>query len=172
MNTRLIVPLLIAGALAFACGPRTRSEAPATLASRLPVRSALVTVRPHGRHDREPSTTARVTLESQLDIAVAPREITFALNVTNTSTKHAEIDFTSGHAYDFVVVDSVGREVWRWSTGRLFTQSVQNKQLGSGESMRVSESWKPQGKAGHYIAIATLKSSNFPIEQRAEFVVK
>ncbi|MDB4874694.1 MAG: Intracellular proteinase inhibitor [Gemmatimonadetes bacterium] len=167
MNTRLIISLLCAGALAFACGPRSRSEAPSALATAQPVRVASAAERPR-RHDSA-SARADVKLTSQLKVDVAPREVRIALDVKNIGGKHAEIDFPSGQSYDIAVVDSAGREVWRWAKGRMFTQSVQNKQLGGGESMQVAESWTP--KAGRYVAIATLTSSNYPVEQRAEFVV-
>ena len=73
----------------------------------------------------------------------------FELVVKNVGGKHAELNFADGQAYDFVVADSAGRDVWQWSNGRIFTQSVQNKQLGGGESMRVSESWnKHDARAG------------------------
>ena len=92
--------------------------------------------------------------------------------IKNAGNKHAELDFASGQRYDFVVIDSVGRPVWQWSNGRMFTQTVQNKQLGGGESMRVSETWnKASAAPGKYTVIATLKSSNYPQEQRADFVL-
>jgi hypothetical protein len=72
------------------------------------------------------------------------------------------------------VVDSTGREVWRWAQGRMFTQSVQNHQLGTHDTMRVSEAWSPakmSAKPGRYTAIATLKSTNYPVEERADFVL-
>ena len=75
-------------------------------------------------------------------------------------------------AVDIVVVDSVGREVWHWSNGRMFTQGVQNKQLGTGDTMQVDEAWKPRVQSGHYTAIATLNSSNYPVEQRVDFVMQ
>jgi hypothetical protein len=53
----------------------------------------------------------------------------------------------------------------------MFTSGVQNKQLGVGDVMQVSESWdKP--KPGHYTAIALLKSSNFPVEERVDFIMQ
>ncbi|HEY4215608.1 MAG TPA: BsuPI-related putative proteinase inhibitor [Gemmatimonadaceae bacterium] len=166
MNTRLIISLLCAGALAFACGPRSHSEAPSALATAQAVRSN--TPADHPRH-----TSAKkneVQIASRLAVDVRPREVRFALDVTNVSQKHAELDFPNGQAYDIVVVDSAGRQVWRWAQGRMFTQSMQNKQLGGGESMQIAESWTPV--AGHYTVIATLNSSNYPVEQRADFVVR
>jgi hypothetical protein len=120
------------------------------------------------RHDTAGARTD-VKLDSRFDVYVAPQEVRFALNVKNIGGRHAELDFPNGQTYDIVVIDSVGHEVWRWAKGRMFTQNVQNKDLGGGDVMRIAESWKP--KTGRYTAIATLASSNYPVEQRADFVV-
>ena len=77
-----------------------------------------------------------------MNVDVAATEVRFALNVDNVGKKHVELSFPNGKSYDFVVVDSLGREVWHWSKGRMFTQGVQNKQLGTGDVMHVSEAWK------------------------------
>lgn len=176
MNTRLIISLLCAGALAFACGPRSHSRAPATLASAIPTQAAIVAPQPPvlrvRRRDAIPK--AQVKLTSKFDVAVAAHEVRFALVVTNIGDKHAELNFPSGQSYDFVVVDSTGRELWRWAQGRMFTQSVQNQQLGVHDAMRVSETWTPakaKAKPGRYTAIARLTSSNYPVEERVEFVL-
>src|SRR4051812_26758669 len=143
MNTRLIISLLCAGALAFACGPRSRSEAPTTLASALPLHATSVkpAVVPAVPRPKKSTSKADTRLDSKLNVTVAHRGVHLALNVKNVGGKHAELSFASGQAYDFVVVDSVGKEVWRWSGGRMFTSGVQNKQLGAGDVMQVSESW-------------------------------
>jgi hypothetical protein len=177
MNTRFIIGLLCAGALAFACGPRSRSEAPSSLAvaqTVQPVRVSQADVATHvqgtPRSNHRGSARAGVRLDSHFDVFVAPQEVRFALNVKNVGGKHAQLDFPNGQMYDIIVVDSIGREVWRWGKDRMFTQNVQNKQLGGGEEMQIAESWKPN--PGHYTAIATLTSSNYPVEERAEFVVR
>ena len=167
MNTRLIISLLCAGALAFACGPRSHSEAPSALAIAQPVRAAAATE--HSRRRDSANAKTDVRIESQLNVAVSTAQVRFALDVKNVGGKHAELDFPNGQAYDIIVVDSIGHEVWSSSKGRMFTQSVQNKQLGGGESMQIAESWTPV--AGHYTAIATLNSSNYPVEERAQFFV-
>jgi hypothetical protein len=178
MNNRLIISLLCAGALAFACGPRSRSRAPVALVSALPTpESAPVTPAPaiHIRRRDAATAKAQVKLAAKLDVAVASNEVRFALVVTNIGDKHAELNFPSGQSYDFVVIDSVGREVWRWARGRMFTQSVQNQQLGVRDAMRVSEKWTPakaKAKPGRYTAIATLNSTNYPVEERVDFVLR
>jgi hypothetical protein len=167
MKTRLIISLLCAGALAFACGPRSGSEAPVALASMLPIHVNPVADRPH----RNGPARDRVKLDTRFNVAVDAKAVRFALVVKNVGGKHAELNFADGQSYDFVVLDSTGRQVWQWSDGRIFTQTVQNKQLGSGESMRVQVAWKEHSTAGRYSVIATLKSSNYPAEERAEFVL-
>ena len=174
MNTRLIISLLCAGALAFACGPRSHSE-PTTLASALPIKAASVqaavtSLTSHSKKSGAAKADAKI--DSRLNVSIAKHDVHLALDVKNTGGKHAELTFPSGQSYDFVVVDSVGREVWRWSHGHLFTQGVKNKQLGAGEAMQVEESWTDGVKPGKYTAIATLKSSNYPVEQRVDFVMQ
>ena len=167
MNTRLAISLLIAGALAFACGPRSHSEAPAALVSAMPINTnpppapERISRRPAGSSGK---------IQPRLDVQVAQSTVRFLLDVRNVGTKHVELDFASGQTYDFVVVDSLGGEVWRWSKGRLFTQGIQNKQLSHDEAMQAREIWK-RAAPGRYTAIATLRSTNFPVEERADFVV-
>jgi hypothetical protein len=166
MNTRLIISLLCAGVLAYACGPRSRSESGA-VASLQPLElTNKAEVSPKRRGGAKPEAK----IDSRLNVDVVANEVRFAFNVSNIGKKHVELSFPNGKSYDFVVVDSLGREVWHWSSGRMFTQGVQNKQLGTGDVMRVSEVWKP-AHPGHYTAIATLNSSNYPIEQRADFTL-
>ncbi len=171
MNSRIIITLLCAGAVAFACGgPRSRSEAPVALASAGTVKTPTSPTTP--RTTRNSKGKPEVKLVTQFDVQTRGRTTEFALTIKNVGNKHAELDFANGQTYDFVVVDSAGRSVWQWSSGRMFTQSVQNKQLGSGDSMRVSETWKKAAIApGKYTVVATLRSSNYPTEQRADFVL-
>jgi len=167
MNTRLIISLLCAGALAFACGPRSHSEPSALASTQAPHAAAKV-----AEHPRRAATPVRqAKLDSRLKVDVQSHEVRFALNVANVGNKYVELSFPTGKSYDFVVVDSSGREVWHWSDGRMFTQGVQNKQLGTGDAMQMAEAWKKPMQAGRYTAIATLNASNYPVEQRVDFVV-
>jgi hypothetical protein len=173
MNTRLVISLLCAGALAFACGPRSRSEAPTTLAT-------AATAATHAALNVGTADGARQTPErkqakadariaSKLNVFVAQHDVRLSLDVRNAGGKHAELTFPSGQTHDFMIVDANGKEVWRWSRSHLFTQGVQNKQLGAGDALQISETWKDGIKPGRYTAIAMLRSSNFPVEQRVEF---
>ena len=170
MNTRLIITLLCAGALAFACGPRSRSGTSEALASALPVPSSH-SVETVVKRAGAPAKSATPKVNTRLTVDPKPHGVRLALDVANVSKKHVELVFPNGQRYDFAVVDSTGREVWRWSSGRLFTQIVQNKELPSGNAMQVSETWSAP-TPGRYTAVATLRSTNYPVEERMEFVVR
>jgi|SRR5690348_8307171 len=161
--SNVAIALLCAGAFAFACGPRSHSEtaSAADLATAAPV---MLQGAQHA-HGDDPR------LASRLDIKVQRESVEFSLDVINESKKHIELSFPSGQTHEIVVVDSVGREMWRWSTSRLFTQALQNKLLSGGESMHISERWEHPARHGKFTAIATLNSTNFPIQERAEFVL-
>lgn len=167
MNTRFIIPLLCAGVLAYACGPRSRSDS-----GNLAVAQAVSVTSKPAAHTRRTPTVKGPKLDSRLTVDVAQRRVHFAFEVANVGSKNLELSFPNGKSYDLVVVDSLGREVWTWSSGRMFTQGVQNKQLGTGDSLRVSEAWPALPEPGVYTAIATLNSSNFPMTERVEFVVR
>ena len=97
-------------------------------------------------------------------------DVKFSFRVTNTSTKRVELRFPSGQTHDLTVLDTQGREVWRWSRGRMFTQSMQNKVLGASDTLTFTETWHPD-HPGQYTAVASLLSQNHPAEQRAEFAL-
>jgi hypothetical protein len=161
--SRVAIALLCAGALAFACGPRTHSEAAST--------ASLATAAPVIQQGTSHSRSEGAALSSRLDVKVAQQSVQFALHVTNQSHKHVELAFPNGQTHEFVVVDSTGRERWRWSASRLFTQALQNKLLGSGETMQVGEQWSQPLPHGRYTVIATLNSTNYPVQERTDFVI-
>jgi len=146
MRTRLVVVLVIAAAVLYACGPRPHaSEAPN---------------RNHG--------TSGPLVASSLDVAVGDN-VEFVLHVTNNAQKKLELTFPSGQNYDIAVLDSLGREVWRWSSGRMFTQALQNHVLDANETLSYEAAWKPDAMRGAFVAVASLRSENHPLERRVPF---
>jgi hypothetical protein len=160
MNTRLVITLLCAAAVAFACGPRSRSEA-----------SQVSTAKPN-EHIVKSEHKKSDGINSAFIVNVEPHALRFALKLTNGGKRHVELAFPSGQEYDFTVVDSVGREVYRWGSGRMFTQSLQNKLLDGGETLHIDERTPAALPHGRYMAVATLRSSNFPVEERVQFELR
>lgn len=153
MREKVPFTLVCIAVLAFACGPRPRSEA-ATERS---------TVK------RGAPVDARAPLAPTLEIDVN-NGVHFSFDVVNASARKLEVLFNDGRTHDIIVLDTLGREVWRWSEDRMFTQVVQSKVLRASESLTFAESWTdPQ--PGSYVAVATLPSRNYPVEHRVAFVV-
>ena len=97
------------------------------------------------------------------------KTLRFSLDVTNVGKKNVELTFPDGQTHDFAVLDSTGREVYRWARRRMFTQSVQNRTIDSGETLRIAEHAAPTLPQGSYVAVATLRSTNFPVQERVAF---
>ena len=165
MNVRnLLIPVLCLGAVAFACGPRSHSEA-----SLVSVNLAKPVAAPAAK--KTPKRAQQVRVAPNFTISVEHKSIRFALDVTNPTKKDVEITFPDGQTHDFIVLDSVGREVYRWGEGRMFTQSVQNRTLDGGETLHIAERAALDLQPGSYVAVAKLRSTNFPAQERVSFEV-
>ncbi|MCC6770354.1 MAG: hypothetical protein IT360_03995 [Gemmatimonadaceae bacterium] len=141
----LFFPVLL---VATACGPRARATESAA-------RQRLV--------DGPP-------VVSSFDVSTQG-DVRFALHVTNNAGKRMELTFPSGLTHDIVVLDDLGREVWRWSEGRMFTQTLQNRILDASETVSYAAEWQPETAHGAFVAVASLRSENHPVEQRVRFVL-
>ena len=176
MNTRILIPLLLAGAVALACGSRSHSDAavtPADKSARQVKTPIAMAIAPSTILEKHAGTPAKLApLKSAFIVRAEARAIHFSLDLTNPSKKNFELEFPSGQEYDFVVLDSTGREVYRWGKERMFTQSLQNRLLGGGETMRFQERADQALPNGSYVAVATLRSSNFPINERVPFQLR
>ncbi len=155
MNGKVSLTLLAAAVLAFACGPRARNEVSGARSDS--PRSAIV-------------ADANSPLATSLDVTVE-EQVSFDFAVVNAGQKKLEVNFRDGQTHELVVLDANGREVWRWSEGRMFTQSMQNRVLRTSDSLRYEEQWRDPSP-GTYVAVATLSSANFPVERRVQFTVR
>jgi len=168
MNVRnLLIPLLCLGAVAFACGPRSHSEA-----SLVSVNIAKPTTPVLAKQTKQAKTPHVAKVAPSFAVEVNGNTVRFALDVTNGTKKTVELTFPDGQTHDFAVLDANGREVYRWGATRMFTQSVQNKTIEGGSTLRISERATPPLPAGSCTAVATRRSSNCPLTERAAFDVR
>jgi hypothetical protein len=161
-NSRLYVPLLGAAAFLYIWGPHPMASGATHDARATIFRSSDVTQAPHTRRDG---------LTSELSVAVSEKSVRLALNVVNSGARRVELRFPDARTHDFVVLDSTGREVWRWSDGRLFTQTMQNRVVRARDTLTFDTSWRPQ-QAGRYTAVARLTSASHPMQSRVAFLVR
>ena len=155
MQNRILLPLLLAASVAFARGSFA-NDANKPIAS------------------KQEATDENEILGTTFNI-IRPtgdaESLKFALRVVNNTTKMVEIQFPDGQTHDFVVNDSTGKEVWRWSEGRMFTQAMKSKTLKGKDDTVFEESWEPTGHHGAFTAVAILKSENFPVETSVQFAL-
>jgi hypothetical protein len=155
MNRKHIAIMLCCAAVVYACAPRNRSATDSETPS-------------------QPVSVER-TADSARGLALTISEndehgMSFALELKNPGDKLTEVRFANGKTHDFVVLNDRDQEVWRWSDGRLFTQTLQTKQLQRDEAVRFTATWDTAAP-GRYRLVASLNSDSYdtPIEQ--EFVV-
>ena len=171
MSSRVVISALCVGAVAFACGPQTHNEASAPKsAAILATNTGDIAIQQQGESRR--ARLKDSALDAQLIVRTSESPMRLALHVVNTSKKRVELTFPSGQTHDFVILDTAGREVWRWGTGRMFTQAFRNKLLGAGSTLELEEELKSVKLApGRYVARGTLASNNYPLIQEAEFTI-
>jgi len=175
MDRRSFAALLAAAAAtALACAPRPHRDAEPASALRVSRATArLAAGRASAAHKPQPSSERRRgvdTVDAALVVAADAGAAHFSLAVFNTADRRIEVNFPDGRTRDFAVYDAAGREVWRWSRGRLFTQVMQNKPLAARDSARYDEVWKTPAP-GRYTVVAELRSENHPLRRAVAFVV-
>lgn len=151
MTNRFVIPLLCAASVvAFARGTTGHKSEVARSSSEKQSKAAL---------------SSKFTVN-------AGRTVEFTLDVRNNTSKMVELRFPDGRTHDFYVQDARGKEVWRWSSSRMFTQGVQVKLVKARDVAVFSEVWSSSKAHGKYTAVAVLPSNNHPIEERVEFELK
>jgi hypothetical protein len=154
MHNRIILPLLCAASVAFAAVPFSHDEKSIAASHHADEKSAPIV------------TTFDITHQKN-----DAEKLRFSLHVTNNTRTMLELRFPNGQTHDFVVKDFAGKEVWRWSEGRMFTSAMRSQTLkGKGQAV-FEESWNPKGQHGEFTAVAVLRSNNYPLETSVQFVL-
>jgi intracellular proteinase inhibitor BsuPI len=155
-------------ALAYACGSQSHLFSMATASAATSAKGSVEGERAT-MAGRRGSAPGRLT--SSTDVTVTGDDVRFVLHVTNGTAKKLELTFPSGQTHDIIIVDAAGSEVWRWSTGQMFTQALRNQPLDPNASLTYSMRWRRPKVHGPLTAVATLTSTNYPLESRATFAL-
>ena len=106
---------------------------------------------------------------TSLQVEVASSTVRLRLYVTNATGEPLAYTFPSGQRYDFWVETASGREVWRWSDGRSFTQAVVRDTLAPGDTWQPEAEWDAGELRGEFSAVGRLTARDRPVEQRVTF---
>jgi intracellular proteinase inhibitor BsuPI len=71
----------------------------------------------------------KLVLEADKGSYARGEPILLTLRIMNRTPRPVSLHFRSGQRYDLVVEDPQGRQVWRWSTGQVFTQALGEETL-------------------------------------------
>jgi hypothetical protein len=74
--------------------------------------------------------------------------VALVLEVRNAGEAPRRVEFATARTHDFALLDAGGREVWRWSRGRLFAQALSETELAPGEARRYTATWHQRDAAG------------------------
>jgi Intracellular proteinase inhibitor len=80
----------------------------------------------------------------------AGRPVTFAVVAENRGAQTTPLVFPTGQSFD-LVISRDGREVWRWSAGRAFSQAVRNEEMRPAERRAERITWPGTDQAGRTV---------------------
>lgn len=101
-----------------------------------------------------------VSLRVEPSRVSAGRSSRFTLRVLNVSGRPKTLTFNSGKRYDFWVTSKSGEELWRWSSGKSFIQSIETLELQGQGAEVFAEPWTPPA-AGAYEVHAELAAEGY-----------
>ncbi|HYV97258.1 MAG TPA: BsuPI-related putative proteinase inhibitor [Gemmatimonadaceae bacterium] len=156
MKVQHVMVMLAGVAIVFACAPRNHTGAERE------TRKA-----PPAQRSTDTNSTFAFTRAEQRS---GSRSVSFAMEFRNKRSSLTELHFANGRTHEFVVLDDAGREVWRWSEGRLFTQALQTKQLRTGDAVTFQARWDTAAP-GRYRVVGSLNSTEVTEPVEREFVV-
>jgi regulator of replication initiation timing len=85
------------------------------------------------------------------------------LTLTNLGTRTATLTFPSSKIFDFKVLDSSGKVVYRWSWDKVFLTVIMNVVLNPGESKSSTLPWKCELPEGEYTIVGIVEAYNATI---------
>jgi hypothetical protein len=85
--------------------------------------------------------------------------VTFELSVRNRTRQEAVVQFSSGHQFDFVVVNDGTRNVrWKWSHGRAFLTIPTELEFAAGETKIFRVTWDQLDNDGQQVSAGEYES--------------
>ncbi len=80
----------------------------------------------------------RVSLVTDKPVYALGEPVHVAFEVANPGTTPVTLQFTSAQRFDMAIADEAGRDVWRWSAGRMFAAVLGEEVLHSSDSSRLA----------------------------------
>jgi hypothetical protein len=93
-----------------------------------------------------------IGLTSELDLGTGQfaqgEPISITMTLKNCGDNVVHLYYPNGERYDFFAQNESGVEVWRWSDGKAFEQSLGEVQMAIGEDVVYKETWEQRDSKG------------------------
>ena len=86
-----------------------------------------------------------VSLTADPGVVESGESVTLTLVVRNLSEEDRTLELSSSQTYDFVAFEKGGEEIWRWSSGMMFTQVIGSVTIEARGSKAYKVSWSMAG---------------------------
>ncbi len=86
-----------------------------------------------------------VSLTADPRVVESGESVTLTLVVRNLSEKERAFELASSQTYDFIAFKKGGEEIWRWSSGMMFTQVIGSVAIEARGSKVYKVSWSMAG---------------------------
>lgn len=85
----------------------------------------------------------KVKAEIKPSFEVNSSGLIMKVSITNVSDKSIVFNHSSGQKYDFTLLDSSGKELYRWSDGKFFTMMLTSTTIEAGKTVEFKELLEP-----------------------------
>lgn len=113
--------------------------------------------------------------KEELEVHVDRQDGDFLFKVTNNHEEDAEIYFSTGQEYDYVVYDESGSAVKKLSEGMMYTQAIKEMTLSPGEALEYPISYSDLAAdlpPGEYTIQFILTDANHHATAKETFTVE
>ena len=86
-----------------------------------------------------------VSLTAEPRVVESGESVSLTLTVRNLSEKNRTFEMPSSQTYDFTASEKGGGEIWKWSSGMMFTQIIGSAAIQAEGSKVYKVSWSPAG---------------------------
>ena len=105
-----------------------------------------------GAAHAQPAPVLDVTVSTDQAAYTPGQPVAITVTAVNRAAESITLSFRSGQVYDFAIVpEGATAPVWRWSTGRSFTQSFVFRTIEPGETLTYTERWTQTDDAGKQV---------------------
>ena len=97
------------------------------------------------------------------------QSVRLTIRLVNNGGTPQTLTFPTSKKYDFWITDA-GTEVWRWSSGQMFTQDINHQEIGGQTGAVFAESWTAS-RTGKLVAHAELEAQTYTGEMKGSLTV-